>query len=70
MKISYLGGDSTLQTNGKQMLQNSSAREVARWEAALNSLVDEKFVEAVGYKGQLFRVTHSGYEYVDQLKSA
>lgn len=69
MKISFLGG-STLQTNGKQMLQNDSAREIARWEAALNSLVNEGFVEAVGHKGQVFRVTHSGYEYVDQLKNA
>ncbi|UWZ96898.1 DUF4062 domain-containing protein [Vibrio splendidus] len=69
MKISFLGG-STLQTNGKQMLQNDSAREIARWEAALNSLVNEGYVEAVGHKGQVFRVTHSGYEYVDQLKKA
>ncbi|EJE8156873.1 DUF4062 domain-containing protein [Vibrio alginolyticus] len=69
MKISFLGG-STLQTNGKQMLQNDSAREIARWEAALNSLINEGFVEAVGHKGQVFRVTHSGYEYVDQLKNA
>lgn len=68
MKVSYIGG-STLQTNGKQMLQNDSAREIARWEAALNSLVDEGFVEAVGYKGHIFRVTHSGYEYVDQLNN-
>lgn len=69
MKLSFIGG-STLQTNGKQMLQNDSAREVARWEAALNSLVNEGFVEEVGYKGEIFRVTHSGYEYVDQLKNA
>ncbi|MGO2162279.1 MAG: hypothetical protein ACTH4J_17690 [Vibrio toranzoniae] len=26
--------------------------------------------DAAGHKGQVFRVTHSGYEYVDQLKNA
>ncbi|EOW4146844.1 DUF4062 domain-containing protein [Vibrio parahaemolyticus] len=69
LKVEYLSG-STMQTNGKQIYKNDSAREVARWESALNSLIIEGFVEAVGHKGQVFRVTHSGYEYADKLKSA
>ncbi|MCG9630374.1 DUF4062 domain-containing protein [Vibrio sp. Isolate30] len=69
LKVSYLNG-SSMQTNGKQMHTDGSAREIARWEAALNSLLIEGFVEAVGHKGQVFRVTHSGYEYADKLKNA
>ncbi|OLQ69863.1 hypothetical protein BIT28_07750 [Photobacterium proteolyticum] len=69
MKVAYLGG-SSIQTNGKQILQNDSAREIARWDAALNSLINEGYVEPVGHKGQVFRITHAGYEYADILKNA
>ncbi len=69
MKIAYMGG-STFQTNGKQMLQNDSPRERARWASALEILVSEDLVEEVGYKGEIFRVTHYGYEVADQIKNA
>ncbi len=69
LKISFIGG-STFQTNGKQMLQNNSPRERARWQAALDLLVEKDLVEAVGYKGEVFKVTHYGYEVVDQIKNA
>jgi len=69
LKISFIGG-STFQTNGKQMLQNNSPRERARWQAALDLLVEKDLVEAVGYKGEVFKVTHYGYKVVDQIKNA
>ncbi|EGR2354505.1 DUF4062 domain-containing protein [Vibrio alginolyticus] len=67
LRVEYLSG-STMQTNGKQLLIDGSAREVARWDAALNCIKDNGFVEPVGTKGQIFKVTHSGYEYADILK--
>jgi hypothetical protein len=69
MKLAYLGG-ATLQTNGRNFLSDGTAREKAKWEAALNYLVDEGLVDGVGYKGEMFRVTHSGYQLADQLKNA
>ncbi|BFL84585.1 DUF4062 domain-containing protein [Shewanella baltica] len=69
IKLAYLGG-ATLQTNGRNFLSDGTAREKAKWEAALNYLVDEGLVEGVGYKGEMFRVTHSGYQLADQLKNA
>lgn len=68
MKISYLGG-STIQSNGRDFIENMSGREIAKWEAALNALLTEKLVEAVGNKGTIFHVTHYGYEVADRLKN-
>lgn len=69
MKLAYIGG-TILQTNGRNFLTDGNPREKARWEAALKQLTDEGFVEGVGYKGEMFRVTHSGYQMADQLKNA
>lgn len=69
MSLSYIGG-ATIQTNGRNFLTENTAREKARWGAALNQLVEEGLIENVGYKGEMFRVTYSGYQLVDQLKNA
>lgn len=68
LKLVFLGG-SALQTNGKEMLQDNSPRERARWEAALNNLINNNLVEGVGYKGEIFKVTHYGYEIADRLRN-
>ena len=69
LKLSFIGG-STIQTNGKQMMKDNSPREKARWEAALNILINEDFVESVGYKNEIFVVSHYGYQIADKIKSA
>ena len=43
---------------------------VALLSADARELLIEGYVEAVGNKGQIFRVTHAGYEYADTLKNA
>ncbi|ENB2053169.1 DUF4062 domain-containing protein [Vibrio fluvialis] len=68
MKLAYIGGTS-MQTNRRNFIQVGSPREVARWEAALNQLLREDLVESVGTKGQIFRVTHYGFEIADKLKN-
>ncbi|WP_076420927.1 hypothetical protein [Colwellia sp. UCD-KL20] len=68
LKLAFLGG-STLQTNGRNFLVDGTAREKARWEAALNVLIVENLVEGIGYKNEMFRVTHSGYKFADKLKN-
>ena len=69
MNLSYIGG-ATIQTNGRNFLTDNTAREKARWEAALTQLLEKSLVENVSYKGEIYRVTHSGYQIADQLKKA
>jgi len=69
MSLSYLGG-ATIQTNGRNFLTDNTPREKARWEAALNQLIEESLVENIGHKGEIYQVTHSGYQMADQLRNA
>lgn len=66
MKLSSLDG-ATLQTNNRNFLMSGSAREEVRWQAALDELVDMKLVESVGFKDEIFRITHLGYQIVDSI---
>lgn len=68
IKLSFLGG-SSIQSNGRNFIESNSARETAKWEAALKTLLVEKLIEAVGNKGTIFRVTHYGYQIADLLKN-
>jgi len=44
-----------------------SAREEVRWKGALDELIDRRLVEAVGSKGETFRLTRLGYEVGDEV---
>jgi hypothetical protein len=55
-----------IQTNGKSF-GGEGGRESARWEYALNQLVDEGYVAPRGATDEIFEVTHKGYGLADQL---
>lgn len=65
LKIAVIGGR-FIQTNGKTF-GGERGRESAKWEYALDQLVEANYVVARGYKGEVFEVTHSGYELADKL---
>ena len=44
-----------------------NAREEARWEAVIGELEALGLIEAVSYKRQIFKVTHSGFAVADDL---
>lgn len=67
LKIRTFGG-SRIQTNSKNMVPSQEARIVAKWEHALNELVNNDFVQERGHKGEVFALTHKGYEYADKIK--
>ena len=67
MSISSLG-HSSVQTNGKAFGQVGDAREKAKWNQALKQLMQLGFTEPVGSKGEVSKVTDSGYEMADKLK--
>lgn len=66
MKLGYMGGF-TFQTNGKQMNEDYSPRAKAKWEAAMDELLNFDLIYSVGYKGQIFHLTDKGYKLADEL---
>ena len=67
-RISTLGSPVEVFTGGKQFLADTSQRESARWQEALDWLCIQKWVKAVGSKGEVFEVTGTGYKKADWLK--
>lgn len=63
----YIGGTS-LQTNGKNLIPSEARREVAKWEQALNELVQKNLVVARGHKGEIFEVSNLGYQIADMIE--
>lgn len=57
-------------TSGKQFMADNSKRESARWVEALDRLIEWKWVKPVGYKGEIFELTGTGYKKVDWLKES
>jgi len=54
-----------IQIGNKQFGEMNNPRSEAIWEDALDLLVRYGLIGGIGRKGQVFKVTRSGYEYVD-----
>lgn len=57
-----------IEANGKNFIISQERREVAKWENALNELVNNGFVQERGLSGAIYVVTQKGYDYAEQLK--
>lgn len=68
LKIQTLSSPTQICTSGKQFMADNSRRESARWVEALDRLVEWGWVKAVGYKGEIFELTGTGYDKADWLK--
>lgn len=68
IKIRTLSSPTQISTAGKQFMEDNSKRESARWEEALDRLVEWGWVKSVGYKGEIFELTGTGYKKADWLK--
>lgn len=66
MKTKYMGGVS-IQTNRKNFVEGSNPRSAALWISALDSLVQMAYITSEGYKGEVFKITQSGYEAADLI---
>lgn len=54
--------------NGERnIIQTHEPRDQARFRQAMEVLQEARFLEPCGCKGQVFRITHSGYLVADQL---
>ena len=68
IKIQTLSSPTQIFTSGKQFMADNSKRESARWIEALDRLIEWGWVKAVGYKGEIFELTGTGYGKADWLK--
>ncbi len=66
--ILYSQNHGIFETNGKDLCQDKSARSVARWKGALNTLLSYDLIEEHGYKGEVFALTDRGFEAADLLR--
>ena len=67
LKTTDLSG-TYIETNGRNFIISQERREIARWESGLDELLNAGFVETRGTKGEIFVVSKSGYDYIEQLK--
>lgn len=68
IKIQTLSSPAQISTSGKQFMADNSKRESARWIEALDRLIEWGWVKAIGYKGEIFELTGTGYNKADWLK--
>lgn len=68
LKTQTLSSPTQVFTLGKQFMADNSKRESARWVEALDRLIEWGWVKAVGYKGEIFELTGTGYSKADWLK--
>lgn len=59
-----------LTTNEMEMFQGEDAREIARWQSALDELIRHELVVDPKGKGEVFRVTNKGYGEADRVSNA
>lgn len=65
MRMSHIGGR-TIQAGGRTFGEGSS-RDFAKYDSALTDLVSKGLVSAVGHKGEMFELTHAGWQLADAL---
>lgn len=68
IKIQTLDSPTQIFTSGKQFMSDNSKRESARWGEALDRLIEWGWVKSLGYKGEIFELTGTGYNKADWLK--
>lgn len=57
-----------LQINKQNLLEGVDKRTAAAWESALEELAREDLIKDRGHKGEVFEVTHSGYQMADEIE--
>ncbi|WP_269790583.1 hypothetical protein [Stenotrophomonas sp. Iso1] len=65
MRMSYIGGR-TIQA-GRLTFGEGSSRDFAKYDSALSDLVSSGLVSTVGNKGEMFELTHAGWQLADAL---
>ena len=64
LKVPAFGG-LTIEANDKSFVKSGNLRSEALWTAVLTTLADDGFIEGTDSEGQVFKLTHKGFDYVD-----
>ncbi|OPX54398.1 hypothetical protein SAMN02745127_02821 [Oceanospirillum multiglobuliferum] len=59
-------GEQSIQA-GKKSFGKNSKRDYAEYQSALNELVTSRYVQPVGHKGEIYELTHEGWQLADAL---
>ena len=57
----------SIETNSKKFGEMGNSRSEAKWERALQDLLDRELIKGIGEKDEAFNVTHRGFEIADGL---
>lgn len=66
LSVSTLGGRH-IRVNGATFGEPGNARVSAKWESALDELIDLKYISPQGSKGEVFKITNAGYIRSDEF---
>ena len=61
-------GGTNIQANSKNFISDNNPRVVARWEAALEELLDNELIVERGHEGEVFQVSDLGYKIADMIE--
>ena len=59
-----------IQTTNRVFVEPGDRRSEARWKHALEELEQNSLVEALGYKREIFQVTHAGFAMADTINES
>lgn len=61
-------------SSGKSIMVGSNTysrsmgiREFAKWESAMDELLQQRFIKAIGTKNEIFQVTNAGFKYLETI---
>lgn len=67
LKMRFIGQALVINTNSKAFAGTSDPRNNAMWEEVIDRLQKFGLIDDVGYKGEIFKITHLGYQVADLL---
>jgi hypothetical protein len=67
LHMRFIGGI-TVQTNGKQFIEDNNPRSRAAWEGALEELENLDLVKTLGHKREIYQLTREGYDVAELLR--
>ena len=59
-----------IQTTNRGFVEPGDRRSEPHWKHALEELEQNGLVEALGYKGEIFQVTHAGFAMADTINES
>lgn len=66
MVISTLSGKS-ISVGTNTYSESMGIREFAKWDSAMDELIQHRFIKAIGTKNEIFQVTDAGFKYVEAI---